>query len=292
MKHRMSVNIFKYTRASRLLRSVLPWAMAAAVMASPLSVTLAAHHKTSGTPAVPGIRSVALFAADNLAGTDGAVAADQLNKVLGQTFVNSGVYEGTTFNVFLPSVQRALNVDNTLSQSDIKAPINDPATAQRIATVMGTDGYILDEVDEFKVDPKTNAVTITVSGSLYSTSTGSSARAFAATGTATPINSDEGAENTTSRAIASAASQIAQSLGVPQRSNVDYLTPVHRSNSFGSVVLVALAVALAAVVVNNVHNNDNSSSSSSSSSSSGSPSSGTTTTTTGGSTGPPGAPGL
>jgi hypothetical protein len=270
MKHRMSVNIFKYTRASRLLRSGLPWAMAAAVMASPLSVTLAAHHKTSGTPAVPGIRSVALFAADNLAGTDGAVAADQLNKVLGQTFVNSGVYEGTTFNVFLPSVQRALNVDNTLSQSDIKAPINDPATAQRIATVMGTDGYILDEVDEFKVDPKTNAVT----------------------GTATPINSDEGAENTTSRAIASAASQIAQSLGVPQRSNVDYLTPVHRSNSFGSVVLVALAVALAAVVVNNVHNNDNSSSSSSSSSSSGSPSSGTTTTTTGGSTGPPGAPGL
>src|SRR5579883_725368 len=117
------------------------------------------------------IHTVLIFPFDNGAGDAGAGPAGQLAEAIKLRINAVGLYQATTFSVHLPAIQRALNVDNTLTPDDIKMPITDPAQAQRIARLAGTDGYVLGSLEGMSTQAGGD-VRLTVSAQLYSTQTG------------------------------------------------------------------------------------------------------------------------
>ncbi len=289
---------FSPFRSTGLLRVALPSVLAALLAFAPVVASNAARHNKSSVPApplVPGIRTIALFATTNQAGTGGDVAASAYDSALKMRLNASGAYQATSFTTLLPAVQRAITESSggsgALTSADIKTPVTDPASARRIAAVMATDGYLLDEVDDYKIDPTTHAVNVTVSGSLYSTASGSAVRTFAVSGVSAPEIAGEDESAVTERAVASAASQIVSTFGIVSKEQKTSELPNStrsRGSVGGSILLVALAGLLIGVLASNLGGHGHSSSSgSSSSSSSTTTTDGTTTTTT---TGPPAPP--
>ncbi len=192
-------------------------------------------------------------------------------------------------------MQRAITESSggsgSLTSADIKTPVTDPASARRIAAVMATDGYLLDEVDSYKDDPTTHSVSVTVSGSLYSTATGSAVRTFAVSGISAPEIAGEDESAVTQRAVASAASQIVSTFGVVSKEQKTTELPNSgsgRGGVGGSILLIALAGLLIGVLASNLGGHGHSSSSSSGSTSSSTTTTGGTTTTS--TTGPPAPP--
>jgi uncharacterized membrane protein YgcG len=151
---------------------------------------------------------------------------------------------------------------------------------------MATDGFMLTDIDTYKEDAATHAISITVSGSLYSTSTGAAVRTFAVTGTALPTTADESDSTVMLRASDSAAAQIATTLGAGVSQGKETLPIVRNQSKIagGSVLLVLLAAALAGVIAHNVSTHG----------SAGSSTGGSSTTGGGGSStgGPPNPPGI
>ena len=290
--------IFSPFRSASLLRVALPSVLAAILAFGPVVVSHAARKAKSAVPAtplVPGIRTIALFATTNDAGTGGDVAASAYDNELKMRLNVSGTYQATSFTTRLPAIQRAITESSggsgSLTSADIKTPVTDPASARRIAEVMATDGYLLDEVDSYKADPSTRAVSVTVSGSLYSTATGSAVRTFAVSGISAPEIAGEDESAVTERAVASAASQIVSTFGVVSKEQKTSELPNStrgRGGVGGSLLLIALAGLLIGVLASNLGGHGHSSNHSSSSSST-TTTDGTTTTTTS-TTGPPAPP--
>ena len=286
-------------RSDRLFRAALPCTLAAIMAFGPIAAVNAARHgKTTvpATPLVPGIRTIALFAATNQAGTGGDVAASAYDASLKMRLNASGAYQATSFTTRLPAVQRAITESSggsgALTSADIKTPITDSGSARRIAEVMATDGYILDEVDAYKEDPSTHTVTVTVSGSLYSTATGAAVRTFAVSGVSAPEIAGEDDSAITERASASAASQIVSTFGVISREEKSSQLPDSssgRHSAAGSILLIALAGLLIGVVASNLNGHGHTVNGSGSGNSSSSTTGGTTGTTTS-TTGPPAPP--
>jgi len=271
-------------RRTRSKRQALSTAMALLLAVSPISMayadsTTAPAAATTPPPAaaptpVPGINTIALFQSANEAGASGEVAASALDSAVKLRLNASGVYQSTEFSTLLPAVQRALTVDTSdaaLSDSDIQQPVTSTTSAQKIAKIMDTQGYLLEEIDQYSEDANSHAVSITVSGTLYNTSTGEAARTFAVTGAASPSSSDEPDSSVMLSAINNAADQISTTLGIgSSASSVVPGTRIGSSGSGSTVILVLLAAALAGVIAHNVAAHGNAGSSSGGSSSTGS----------------------
>ena len=277
-------------RSGYIMRRTLPLYIAGLVAVTPLSICAAASKNGKQTQqGIPGIKSIALFPASNSAGFAGTLAATQLDNALKQRLESSGVYQTTTFNTRLASIQRALNIDNTLTDTDVQTPVTDPGSALRIARVMATDSYILEEVDSFSTDPKTQAVSVTISGNLYYTSTGLAARTFAVTGTAQPLSDDDTPQSVSQRAVNSASAQIITALGISSSAEKTASLPQSDSRqgrSAATALLVALGAVLVAVVLHNTGSHHSGSAGGGSSTSS------TTSTVSGSTSGPPPPPSI
>jgi len=246
---------------------------------------------TPATTSVPGVRTIALFPAANDAGADGDIAASAVDSAVKWRLNSSGTYQATSFNVLLPAVQRALTLDSSdeaLSSTDVQAPITSAASAQKIARVMATDGYLLYEIDTYQEDKLTHDISITASGSLFSTSTGEAARSFAFTGTATPQTADEGADTVMLRAADVVASDIATTLGAGANQGKSTIpnSKIGGSSAIGSGILIVLAAALIGIIAHNANDHSSTGSSTSSSSSTG----GSGSSGSGGFGGPPPPP--
>jgi hypothetical protein len=201
---------------------------------------------------MPGIRSIALFPATGTTSADGQIASSYFDSALKLRLIGSGAYEVTSYNHRLPSVDRALNVDNAITQADLQEPITDPTAALKIAKVMGCDGYMLDEVDGPSIASTTGTITVTVSGNLFSTSTGAALRTFIVSGSASPSTPNEGTSAVLKAAVQNAVSQIVTTLGVTGTKS-ESLVPrssYHQSAS-GSLLLVLLTGALIGVIAHN-----------------------------------------
>jgi hypothetical protein len=237
-------------RSSRTLRVVMSPLMAAAAVFTSIAPSLA---KTDPAPAqaIPGITSIAYFPATTTLGANGSVAASMLDGALKLKLAQTGAFSVTTYSVHLPSIDRALNVDNSLTSADVQPPITDPTTTLKIARIMGTDGYLMDEVDSYQEDPNTHAISITISGNLYNTNTGSSLRTFAVTGTAAPTTPDQGATSVTKLAVENAAAQIVTSLNLINVKAATIPRTNYHQNGGTTVLLAILAASLLAVVAHN-----------------------------------------
>ncbi len=261
--------------------------LVSALMAGTSSVTFAAgKHMTGG---VPGIKTIALFPVANSAtgaGADADIAANELTDAIKLRINALGAYQATSFNVHLSSVQRALTIDNTLTQDDVKMPVTDPTTAQKIARLMGTDGFFLGEIDSYKEDATTHAVSLTFSGNLYFTDSGASARTIAITGNAVPAGESEGAEAVLNRAVQNAAGQAVAAMGTTGYGNSGHVpnTKSVNSGAVGTTLVVAILAAMTAVIVNNTRHNGGSNPSNSSTTV------GSTGSSSSGSSSPPTAP--
>jgi hypothetical protein len=269
------------TSSAKCKRAVRFVSMSAALsVLAMIAGTYSASAHSKPLQGVPGIKTIVTFAPSGATDANSQAAADELDTAVRMRLNGSGVYETTPFSTFLPSIQRALNVDNTLTQTDVQPPISDPGTAQKIANIMATDGYLLDEVDALKQDPTTQAVSVTVSGNLYFTSNGVSARTFAVTGTAVPTSPTEPLGSLTKRAVNQVADQIVGALGIaPGRMRAALpVSKPHQSVSAGSVALVIVGLALLGVIIHNTTHTSNSSSGGSSSSGSSGSTGGTTIT--------------
>lgn len=281
-------NLFANGRAKRACKllsiSAIIALLASLCAASAMAQSLATEEQSSA------IRTLLVFPFGNSAGDAGASAADQLAGAV-QLRINAvGIYQATLYSIHLPAVQRALNVDNTLTSDDVKMPITDPATGQRIARICGTDGFVLGSLEGVTTQ-NNGQVRLTVSATVYDSLTGGSLKTVAVTGAAAPSYKTEDPGAVLSRAVQDAAGQLVSALNngaapqprpsvIPASSNGS-----HNHLSAGGLVLIGLAIALVAVAASNAGaTGGGSSSGSSSSTGSGSGGSG------GGGSGPPPPP--
>jgi hypothetical protein len=223
---------------------------------------------------VPGVHLIVLFPASvdtdaSSAGANAAVALDTAKSALDVSIkwrlTAGSTYSVKMFNKNLPQVQRALDplsADGSLSSSDVQLPITSPYSGQRIAKLIGGQGYLMEEIASFQQDPASQKVTVGVSGSLYLTADGSVARTFAETGSATPDAT--GSDSTSAviqRAVDAAAAKIANDLGAQAGSSSKNGIPNSRiggsSAGAASALMIVAAAALLGIIAHNVSTHGN-----------------------------------
>jgi hypothetical protein len=194
-----------------------------------------------------------------------------------------GYYKSTGFSVLNPSLQRALNVENSIGLADLEAPSATPDRAQKIASIVGTPYFLTGNIETVSTDPTAGTVTIVVDGTFYNTITGAQLKQATVTGVAAPASKDYDPDQLQTTAIANASGQLVAALIAPRIVHALPVSAVPKSNvssNIGRGLLYVLGIALALVIIKN-HGGSHTGSSSS-----------RTSTTTGGSstTGPPPPP--
>ncbi len=159
-----------------------------------------------------------------------------------------------------------------------------PQKGDKIATQIGTDGYLLGTIEALNVDPATRNVTLTVSATLYNTETGGAVKSLAYTGHGISYNATDDPDSLLQSAINDAAGHIVSALNA----NGANTQPVHLapadftrgSHSNGGSVLLGLLIAAGiGLALSSSHHGSSGSSSSAT---------GTSTGTTPGVPAPPG----
>lgn len=195
-----------------------------------------------------------------------------------------GRFKANSFSPTLPQIQRALQEARVegLSENDLQPPYDDAQKGERIAAQVGTDGYLLGTIEALRVDANHN-VSLTVTATLYNSTTGTAARALAFTGRGVSYNPSDDQDALLQSAINDVAGQIVSALNAS--SPQEHLAPVdyargHHSNG-GSILLGILLAAAVGIAIGSSHHGSSNNSSST-----------TTTTTTTGSGGPPSPPAI
>jgi len=214
------------------------------------------------------VHSVLVFPTANDAGdtADSFHVAKKLDDAIQFRLNTIGHLKTTYFTRHLASVERAVDQDKSLTESQVTPPFDDVSKAGPIATIVDTDAYLVDRVDSYTWDETTKKVTIEVSANLYDTETGNGIAGIAVTGTGVGISNSDEQISITQYAINDAASQIVREINdaaspVPQ--------PTKHGSQMGSVgkggsLLLAVLVGAAMIAAFN-HSSSHSSSSSSTS---------------------------
>ncbi|MBV9848833.1 MAG: hypothetical protein JO250_04015 [Armatimonadetes bacterium] len=293
------------TPASSLRRA--PWArwlaalLTLALACPPLGLLLPTAAQAQAAPAPAsttpgGVKSILLFpaATASAAGDTAASLTPRLDDAIKLRLNTVGVYTVTGFTKFLPAVQRALNeADATsgLTDADIRTPFGpaDVTRARKVATIIGTDAFLLTSVQSYSQDATSRRVTLLVNSRLYDSQTGAPLPGLGGvfSGTGAPTAASDTDEAIQQAAINDAAARIASSLNgaSPHAQRVVAPTSQRGSNHDAqTALLVVLGGALLYAILNGSHfgggGGGGSNSSSSSSTSSGPPSPPSTTTTT------------
>lgn len=229
------------------------------------------------------IRSILQFPIANDAGPTADTIAPMIDDAVQLRLDSVNKFKITRFGRLLPTVQRGLS-DKDLTEQDVAPPFGDNDTDQpraaKIAQRMDVDSYFVGNLDSYKADPATKAVTLQVTGTLYFTESGVSAKTVGASVTEKPQNNSEDLDAVIQDAVNDAAGQIAGGINGLQLAPEAVQAPTggHSSGITGGGLLIVIA---AGALIYALSHHDNNSSSSSSSSSGGSG---------GGSNGPPPPP--
>jgi len=196
-----------------------------------------------------------------------------------------GRYKANSFSPSLPQIQRALEESGVegLTESDLTPPYNDSQKATKIAAQIGTDGFLLGTIESITSNPTTRNVSLTVSASLYNSTTGTTVKVLAATGHGVSYNAIDSPDNLLQSAINDVAGRVVSALNADAAKQTEALPPVdyvrgHKDNS-GSILLGILLAAGIGLAISSSHH-----------SSGGGSSTPTTGTGTGTGTGSPGVP--
>jgi hypothetical protein len=199
-----------------------------------------------------------------------------------------GYYRATAYSVLNPSLQRALNVDNSLSPSEVTTPSASPDRAQKIASIIGSPYFLVTNLDSISTDTTTGTVSVVMDGAFYQTDTGAVINHASVSGIAAPSSKTYDPQAIQESAVDNATGKLISSLIGPQFNRPSPTATVSSSKSkhmnLGAGLLFVLAVALALVLANNHGHSNGGSSGNSGGSTTGSSGGTVTTTTTGGTT--------
>jgi len=175
------------------------------------------------------VHSVLVFPTANDAGdtADSFHVAKKLDQAIQFRLNTIGHLKTTYFTRHLSSVERAVDQDKSLTETQVTPPFDDVSKAGPVATIIDTDAYLVDRVDSYKWDETTKKVTIEVSANLYDTATGNGIAGIAVTGTGVGISNGDEQISITQYAINDAASQIVREIN-------DAASPVPPPTKHGS----------------------------------------------------------
>jgi len=177
-----------------------------------------------------------------------------------------GRYKANSFSPSLPQIQRALLESGVvgLTDSDLAPPYNDAQKGTKIAAQVGTDGFLLGTIENITSDPTTRNVTLTVSASLYNSTSGATVKVLAATGHGISYNVADSPDNLLQSAINDAAGHVVSALNADAVKQTETFAPVdtvrgHRSNG-GSILLAFLLATGLGFALSSHHSSSSSSS--------------------------------
>jgi len=279
-------------RSSRFVAGFMSLALAT------VSTFLIPSLARAGHPNPPPPPIVLVFPFINNAGAAYDALAPEISGSVRIKIDSLGYYRATGYSVLNPSIQRALNVEDTISVADLSAPTASPDTAEKIEKLVGAPYYLDGNIDSITTDATSGTVTVQLDGTFYETDTGAVVKQATVTGTAAPSSKVYDPAQIQASAIDNATGNLIGTVVGPQFSKQEAGTVVsagnkNNSSRFGAGLLIGLAIILALVLINN-HGGHGGSAPSSNGTSGGTGSgTTTTTTTTGGTTGiiaPPSPP--
>jgi hypothetical protein len=260
--------MIKNYKAVRVGQALMVTGLAAAALCTQSQAApVVSGASLSGTQPVL-VHSVLVFptAADEGDTGEGFHVASKLDKAIQFRLNTIGHLKVTYFSKHLASIERAVDQDKSLTDAQVSPPFDDAGKAGPVATMIGTDAYLVDRVESYTYDDATKKATIEVSANLYNTETGDGIAGIAVTGSGVGISNSDEQLSITQYAINDAASQIVREVN-------DAASPVPTVTKHGSQIggtgkgapfLLAILVGAAMVAAFN-HSSSHGSSGSSSS---------------------------
>jgi len=175
-----------------------------------------------------------------------------------------GRYKANSFSPALPQIQRALEESRVegLTESDVTPPYDNSQRVTKIASQVGTDGFLLGTIETIKVNPTTRNVDLAVSASLYNSTTGSPIKVLAVTGHGVSYNASDAPDNLLQIAINDVAGQIVSALNADTIKTAEVLPPVdyvrgHKNNGTSILLGILLATGIGFAISSSHHSNNN-----------------------------------
>lgn len=235
---------------------------------------------TAGTIRIPmapaqttPIKSILLFpfasaipAGSSTAGFNAVTVGAQVEDAIKLRINTVGRYQASSFSPRLPQIQRALTEPSTTGQgvteNDLTPPYTNGATAQRITDQVGNDGYLLGTVEALSQDPKTRNVNLTISATLYNTTTGAPVKVLAYTGHGVSYNASDDPNMLLQSAINDASGHVVSALNAQaapvRKADVPVDFKRGKKNNNGSILLgILLAVGIGLAISSGHHHHDN-----------------------------------
>lgn len=176
-----------------------------------------------------------------------------------------GRYQASSFSPRLPQIQRALTEPSAtgqgITENDLVPPYTNGATAQRITDQVGTDGYLLGTIEALSQDPKTRNINLTISATLYNTTTGAPVKVLAYTGHGVSFNASDDSNTLLQSAINDASGHVVSALNAeaaPQKAAAPVDFKRGRKSNSGSILLgILLAVGIGFAISSGHHHHNN-----------------------------------
>lgn len=235
---------------------------------------------TAGTIRIPmapaqttPIKTILLFpfasaipAGSSTAGFNVVTVGAQVEDAIKTRINTIGRYQSSSFSPRLPQIQRALTEPSTtgqgITENDLVPPYTNGATAQRITDQVGNDGYLLGTVEALSQDPKTRNVNLTISATLYNTTTGAPVKVLAYTGHGVSFNESDDPNMLLQSAINDASGHVVSALNAQaapvRKADVPVDFKRGKKNNKGSILLgILLAVGIGLAISSGHHHHDN-----------------------------------
>jgi len=175
-------------------------------------------------------------------------AGGQAAAALSGMFQGDKTYEPMVFSRRHPSVQRAILVEKTLSNSDMLDEFGgqDQESALKIARQLRVDSIVLGDVEKINYDPQKNVGEVTISATVIDVRTGAVVGKPIVAAGQTPSSIKPRTEGEAiSLAAGDSVTKIAQAMGVnPQAERVKVKRTASHKSGRGNGLLLALLLGL------------------------------------------------
>lgn len=271
LRRRQSRTLALALAASLLLPPAL---LPAAALAQGAAPTTGADLSAIRIPVVPAtegpIRTILMFPFANKtsdasnSGFDADIVGARVEDAIKVRLNETGRYKGDSFLPALPQIQRAVQDSGLdgLTETDVAPPYDTVTKGQRLAEQIATDGYLLGTIESIGVNQQTRTVSVVVSATLYSTTTGRAVKALAATGRGISFTANDDPAALLQSAVNDAAGHVVSALNADRSQGrpivVQDVRPKHHNNKAGEIALGLLVAAAVAIGLTTTHHHHSS----------------------------------
>jgi hypothetical protein len=225
-----------------------------------LADSLSGKPVSKAKPTLERLSTLVIFPVDNEAGDDASGAALRLWNGIRMKINDAGRFRAVGFTTNIKTVDRALNVDDTLTSADVTGPFDGPEKAGRITSVIAGDmestnqlgevttslGYVTTVLTSENIDTVKNSVEVTAKATVYANGYDDPIGEITVKGVAYSVAKSDDLTAVETRAIDSASGKIAQFFS-PVTSTGSAIPKPHSVKSSSNVLLWILAGVVAGV---------------------------------------------